>query len=328
MSSSLSSSSPPAAAAAAAAASPPAPSSPPALPPSSASAASPPPPPPSFPRLRRFLVDQHLPLGLVVFSLLGLLIPAPGRALAATPLNSVSLIGIFFLSGLGLKTDELRAAFAAVPAYAFGFFSILAASPCLGFALAGPAFDFLGPPEFKRGLALFAIMPTTVSSGLVMTAEAGGNTALAVLFSVGTNLAGIVTVPLFLAAVMGSAADGGLDPGKLILNLGLVILLPLAAGKALREASARARDFAAANKLRLKVLSSALLISVPWMSMSAASDDIGRAAPGNLVALAVLGVLLHALLLAFNWAGCALLNRAGLRIALREEKVRWARERE
>jgi drug/metabolite transporter (DMT)-like permease len=29
-----------------------------------------------------------------------------------------------------------------------------------------------------------------------------------------------------------------------------------------------------------------------------------------------------ALLLAFNWAGCALLNRAGLRIALREEKVR------
>ena len=299
------------------------------------------PPPPLSARLLRFAADQHLPLGLALFSLLGFVFPAPGRALAATPLNTLSLVGIFFLSGLGLKTDEMRAAFAAVPAYAFGFASILAISPCLAFAIASPAFDFLGPAEFKYGLALFAAMPTTVSSGLVMTAEAGGNTALAVLFSVGTNLAGIVTVPLFLAAFMrppggadagggGGGGDGGgggggggsgIDPGAMILNLGLVILLPLAAGKALREGSRRARDFAAAQKQRLKMLSSALLISVPWMSMSSASDDIGRAAPANILALTLLGVLLHALLLGFNNGACLLLRRAGLRIALAERKA-------
>ena len=103
--------------------------------------------------------------------------------------------------------------------------------------------------------------------------------------------------------------------------LGLVILLPLAAGKALREGSRRARDFAAAQKQRLKMLSSALLISVPWMSMSSASDDIGRAAPANILALTLLGVLLHALLLGFNNGACLLLRRAGLRIALAERKA-------
>ena len=86
--------------------------------------------PPSFAkRAAAFAYDQHLPLGLLVFSVLGFLIPAPGRWLSAnTPLSTASLIGIFFLSGLGLKTDEMRAAFApsSAPALLFGFASILA----------------------------------------------------------------------------------------------------------------------------------------------------------------------------------------------------------
>jgi hypothetical protein len=53
------------------------------------------------------------------------------------------------------------------------------------------------------------------------------------------------------------------------------------------------------------VLSSSLLISVPWMSMSAASDDIGRARPADIALLCLLGAALHAALLCLNFAGCA-----------------------
>jgi hypothetical protein len=46
---------------------------------------------PFIAKLRTFLWDQHLPVGLVVMSIFGFLIPAPGLLLSKTPLNTISL---------------------------------------------------------------------------------------------------------------------------------------------------------------------------------------------------------------------------------------------
>jgi sodium/bile acid cotransporter 7 len=284
-------------------------------------------------RVRSFLIAQHLPLGLAFFTLFGFLVPVPGKALAQTPLNTISIVGIFFIAGLNLQTSEVKAALRAVPSYVFGFLSILAISPCLAFPIAH--FN-LGPAEFARGMALFAAMPTTTTSGVVMTTEAGGNVALSVLLAVGTNLVGVATSPFFVAAALESSDGGGgggggggadaqrveIDPIELLWKLALSILLPLLAGKALRRFK-RVENFTKSNKLRLKLFSSFLLIAVPWMSISAASDLLAATNGGLVAALAALGIALHALLLVFNYFCCMLMNRgpSGLHIGLAERKA-------
>jgi hypothetical protein len=64
----------------------------------------------------------------------------------------------------------------------------------------------------------------------------GGNTALALLLTVGTNLAGIFTMPFVLAAVLGGGGGGGvaIAPRPLLAALVQTILAPLLAGAAAR----------------------------------------------------------------------------------------------
>jgi solute carrier family 10 (sodium/bile acid cotransporter), member 7 len=290
---------------------------------------------PSFiSKLRTFLWDQHLPVGLVVMSIFGFLIPAPGLLLSKTPLNTISLLAIFFIGGLGLKTEDMKAAFgkSSIPSLLFGFISILAISPFLSFLFATDAFrNALGPIEFSSGMSLFAAMPTTVSSGIVMTTDAGGNAVIALLLSVGTNVLGAFTVPFFLSATM-RPSDGSslsetskakaLDPIDLMWKMMVVIIIPLVVGKIVREYSVRVRDFVANYKSELKVTSSLFLISVPWMSMSAAADDIGRARFSDIVLLTIIGSVLHLVLLLFNYYSCDLLIKIpGLSIGLKEKKA-------
>ena len=56
-----------------------------------------------------------------------------------------------------------------------------------------------------------------------MTTAAGGNVALAVFFSAGTNILAVVTVPFFLAAIFSGtdtgAAAGAFNPLELLWKL-------------------------------------------------------------------------------------------------------------
>ena len=62
---------------------------------------------PAQSKLKLFLVKNHLPIGLGVFTALGLLWPDPGVALGKTPINVISIAAIFFITGLHLQTAEV-----------------------------------------------------------------------------------------------------------------------------------------------------------------------------------------------------------------------------
>jgi predicted Na+-dependent transporter len=64
----------------------------------------------SWARVKAFLIAQHMPIGLAVMVLFGFLVPEPGIFLSQTPINTISICGIFFLSGLNLMTSEVRKA--------------------------------------------------------------------------------------------------------------------------------------------------------------------------------------------------------------------------
>lgn len=147
--------------------------------------------------LRTFLFNQFVPIGLITAIIVGyelqhkgwataqdshaqsawiiMLDPAHHRTFAPQPgahaakygVLRTATTGIFFISGLNLKRGETQRALAARGAVLYGLASILLITPFLGLAaLRLP----LQPPELAFGLAVFCCMPTTLSSGVSLTA--------------------------------------------------------------------------------------------------------------------------------------------------------------
>ena len=152
-------------------------------------------------------------------------------AAAGASLQVVATICIFTISGLLLQRGEAAAAVRSVGALAYGLAAILLLTPLLGrAALALP----LQPAEGALGLAVFCCMPTTLSTGVTLTTAAGGNTAVALLLTVASNMLGVFTIPPMLALVLGSggAAGAALDVPRLFRSLLATVLAPLLAGTA------------------------------------------------------------------------------------------------
>ncbi|MDE2812779.1 MAG: bile acid:sodium symporter, partial [Gemmatimonadota bacterium] len=215
-----------------------------------------------------FLLRQFLPVGLLVVAVVGFFFPRPGLYMAELPTQYVAVGLIFFLSGLMLKTDEVHAALAAWKATSWGCVSILFATPFIGAAI---AFQLPMEPAFQFGLALFCCMPTTLTSGVALTAQARGNVALALLLTVLTNIAGIFTVPFVLAHLLSSLGQVELSASDLFAKLCLSILLPLGVGKYLRRFAV---DWIDAQRSQLTLASNAALISIPWMKFSESSGRL------------------------------------------------------
>jgi len=256
------------------------------------------------------LLKHYLPLGLGMALFLGLTVPAAGAAVAKPKVagrgavSFVCVMLIFIISGLTLKTDDVKKALQAWKATLFGFVSILFITPLL--ALLPQQLPFL-PPEFQIGLLIFCSMPTTVNSGVALAQTAKGNFALALLLTVCTNLLGVLTVPFYLSALLGV---GGfkLDPVPLLVNLLMMILLPLAVGKAVRELSPRAQAFVKAHKKLVGNFANTCLIMIPWMKISVSQPKIVGLSASALLGLVACGLIIHLVYLGFNYASASALR--------------------
>ena len=252
-----------------------------------------------------------MPLGLAAAVALGYAWPSPGLAASATPLASLSLVGIFFLAGVNLDHSALSSLSSprARAALCVGLASILLASPAASLGVAALP---LAPAEFALGLALFWAMPTTTSTGVLTVTEARGAVPLALALSVLSNVAAVFTAPLFAAAIFARGGAGGaptLSVAALLGRLALTVLLPLAAGKAAR-AWPPTLALATRHRTGLRLASSALLIAVPWMLMSSSSATLHATPAAHLAALVGLCAAAHAALLAANVALAAALPAA------------------
>ena len=136
-----------------------------------------------------FMNAYLLPIGLLTFVVFGALVPQPGVAIAHRATSYVCVIGIFFYSGLFLKTDEMKAAIKGYRASIWGVVSILFITSLIGSQLTnllkfdepsifhnatregGQDKALFGSSEFKTGFQLFFIVPCTISSGVLMVSS-------------------------------------------------------------------------------------------------------------------------------------------------------------
>lgn len=187
----------------------------------------------------RLKQDPFLP-ALVIVVGLALLWPAPGvtgGVLHADKAATYGVAVIFFLYGLSLETRHLLESATrwqlhlVVQLATFVLFPLIAviAMPLLGHSL---------PDGVAIGFFFLAALPSTVSSSVAMTSLANGNVAVAIFNASISSLIGVFVTPLLMAWYL-HATGGGMALGDVILKLVIMVILPLAAGQALRPLLAK-----------------------------------------------------------------------------------------
>ena len=152
------------------------------------------------------------------------------------------------------------------------------------------------------GLAVFNCMPTSLSTSVTLTAIANGNTSVALLLVVLTNLLAVFSIPPMLSLVLGAGAAGAasFQPVALFRNLVATVLLPLLAGAAVQAFVPGVQDWRTRNRPLLSYLSALCLCTVPWMQVSKAVQARLPLGPATLASAAAAGLGLHLALLAAN----------------------------
>jgi predicted Na+-dependent transporter len=147
-------------------------------------------------------------------------------------------------------------------------------------ALAWAAARIVPAGPLRDGVLTVGLAPCEIAS-VATTAMAGGEAAVAAGLLIGSTLAAVAVAGPILALEAGHA---GFSPGGVIGNLALVVVLPLAAGIALRASAAAADARAERSPTRLS-----LLAWLPATTRALATPRAQRAA--SHVALAAVAAL-------------------------------------
>mmetsp|Transcript_184747 Transcript_184747/g.586047 ORF Transcript_184747/g.586047 Transcript_184747/m.586047 type:complete len:292 (-) Transcript_184747:68-943(-) len=150
-------------------------------------------------------------------------------------------------------------------------------------AIAGPILHFgAGRVDMTllQGMALFCVVPTTLSSGVTMVTQAKGNVSLAVFLTTVTNLLGVLTMPWSMSRIF--AATVPIKPTDMLGELLWLTLAPLVFGMSLRQVSGSIRKFVKDNKKVLGLCQNSCILCVVWLMVSGAQDKIVGSAPKDL----------------------------------------------
>ena len=265
-------------------------------------------------RANKFAVSQCLPLGLVFALIAGAAIPWIGyRVGQGGHVAIFCVVGLFFIAGLRLKTDEAKKALASIKTCCIGLLSILVLTCIIG---AGLTEMLPIRADFKLGLIIFFCTPCTVNTGAMYARQAGGNFAMALLLTVAGNVLGIFTCPIMLHLFADfddfeveddDVADVELDVTEMIWKLTLTVFVPMMAGKYVQGLSvgghAIQQGLTKYNQ-QITFLSNGLLITIPWMTFSkSAFQGVLAGLQMSDAAFVILWTsAVHVLFLAFNYA--------------------------
>lgn len=186
---------------------------------------------------------------------------ARGGALHPEIVNKAGVSLIFFLHGLLLPFESLKAGLLRWPLHALVQATTFIVFPALGVLLLILGGDHLAP-DLRVGIFFLCALPSTVSSSVALTAVARGNVAAAVLNATLSSVIGVFLTPLWLGLVLGAAGQG-LPLADVILDLSRWLLLPLALGQLARPWLG---DLARRHKSRVGVLDRGTILLLVYTS--------------------------------------------------------------
>lgn len=187
--------------------------------------------------MKQFLIQRWFLIALVVVLAIGTgfaqrLEPLTRYDLPGTnfPLRSAIVAAVMFLMAFPLEASAMWQAMRRPwpPLLAIGVtFGLL---PLFAWGV-----SFGLNADLGGGLLVAAATPCTLASAAVWTRRAGGNDAVAILVTIITNLMCFIVTPLWLLAMTGeSVSSPDLSLAKMSMNLGSLVVVPMAAAQLLR----------------------------------------------------------------------------------------------
>ncbi len=202
-------------------------------------------------------------LGLFAVVLLAFIFPEPGARngwLHPDLVQNIGIALILFLQGISMPLEKIKKG-----AGNWKLHVIIQSFTFLIFPLVGLAFGLVlqhiwpsEPPAVRDGFLYLCVLPSTVSTSVVLTSVAGGNTAAAILSAAFSNIVGVILTPLLVSLLMHAAGKGDSGSmGPLLLEITMLTLLPFAAGVGLRRF---VRHWVDANKKWVNRISNTVIL--------------------------------------------------------------------
>jgi solute carrier family 10 (sodium/bile acid cotransporter), member 7 len=193
------------------------------------------------------------------------------------------IVLVFFFSGLILDARQIRSDVMDIKGIIAALIIIFLVAPVIGALFGAIPLD----TSVVIGVFLVAVMPTTLSSGVVMTGAAGGNMAQALVITILANGLAVFTIPVMLSLLLrlvGGSAVVYIDKSAIMIKLGFYVLLPLCFGLTIKFLTKSLMD---RFVYRLQMLNQLLVLAIVWMAMSQARSAIisGGASVGIILLL-------------------------------------------
>ncbi len=182
--------------------------------------------------------SNGLVLGLIGAVALAFLWPLPGArggVLYPGLVDNGGIALILFLQGVSLAFEKIKSGLGnwrlhlLVQAYTFVVFPFVG----LGLAAATTWWWPGAPAAIRDGLLYLCVLPSTISTSVVFTAAAYGNTSGALFNAAFSNIIGVVVTPLLVQLLMQRTGQRG-SFGPLLFQIALLTLVPFVLGMLVR----------------------------------------------------------------------------------------------
>src|SRR6267154_457894 len=145
---------------------------------------------------------------------LAFLFPSPGARggwMHPDLLNNAGIALILFVQGLAMAVERMRSG-----AGNWRLHLIIHSFTFLLFPIVGLAFHEITriiwpsePSALRDGLLSLCVLPSTVSTSVVLTSVARGNTSAAILSAAFSNIVGVILTPLLVSFLMQATGQSG-----------------------------------------------------------------------------------------------------------------------
>ncbi|MCK5099864.1 MAG: bile acid:sodium symporter [Desulfobacteraceae bacterium] len=210
--------------------------------------------------------------------------------------SDIVIFVIFIISGMIIDMEELKSGIKDIPSTFIAIVTILIISP----VAAGLLSMFPMQKGLIIGLFIVAVMPTTLSSGIVMTGRAGGNMAHALFITIFSNAISILSIPIILSWLLSYFFEGQyieIDQIAIMTRLFMLVMLPLMIGLILKKTVIKIGNNA---KGRMQVFNQILIIGVVFMAASSTANMFGNNFK-QLFLIAIIVTIFHIILLLFSF---------------------------
>ena len=219
--------------------------------------------------------------------------PGVGEFLIRYEVLTVGLILSFLLTGLTLESRVMVDGMGSIKGLSAAVVSSLFLYPVVAWILSSP----LPYPELVVGCCILATAPSTISSGTILTAYAGGNVALSVFICIVTHFVGVFTIPILLNLLLGTGVGVELPVLSILSGLVLKVLVPLAIGQLLRPYVGRyTKKFSAP----ISFFQSLLILFMVMTAVASSAERLNQMA-GFLIIVALLVGVLHLVMVLLNY---------------------------